>query len=197
VTKILPVTEANPATVKGQLSFWRAVVGEIGTALGVRGALLWFVPWLYVLPFRRRTIMRAGKPYLTRIYLTPSAGKLGRWWRARFRGRYLHCFHQSDPDGYHNHPWRDARSRILRGAYLETRIRGTYTKGGPLRAEDVGKCDSTMRIYWPGDVNALTEYDWHHVDLISDEVWTYFTTGPRHGRGWGFDDGRKGTSDNA
>lgn len=144
----------------------------------MRLLFLWLVPLLRLLPFRRRTIMREGRPYLTRIYLTPSTGALGRWWRARFRGRFLHCFHMSDPDGLHNHPWRDARSLILRGAYCEER-RGYWT----------------TRIFWPGMTNVLNENDWHRVDLMSDEVWTLFSPGAKHGKGWCFSTGRRGTSD--
>lgn len=161
----------------------------------MKALLLWFVPLLAALPFRRRTIFRQGNPYLTRIYLTPSAGSLGRWWRARFRGRYLHCFHRSDSDGFHNHPWRDARSRILRGAYYEERAQSPTSE--QLARMRAGDWTPIRRIFWPGDENRIDEDTWHHVDLLTDEVWTYFTTGPRHGRGWGFDDGRKGTSDNA
>lgn len=162
---------------------------------GLRDVLLWCVPLLRVLPFRRRTIMREGSPYLTRIYLTPSTGRLGKWWRDRFAGRFLHCFHKSDSDGLHNHPWRDARSVILRGAYYEERARACYTNGERVRPHDVEKCEWARRIYWPGDTNTITEHDWHRVELLSDTVWTLFTAGARHGKGWGFSTGRAGRSD--
>jgi hypothetical protein len=178
------------ASVTVRVNFIRRVVPS-----GVRDVLLWLVPLLRLLPFRRRTIMREGAPYLTRIYLTPSTGRLGKWWRSRFRGRFLHCFHMSDPDGLHNHPWRDARSLILRGAYYEERVLAKTSKGERIAPEDVAKCYATTRIYWPGDSNMLTEFDWHHVELMSDEVWTLFSVGAKHGKGWGFSTGRRGTSD--
>jgi hypothetical protein len=161
--------------------------------------VLWFVPLLRYLPFRRRTIMRGGEPYLTRIYLTPSTGRLGSWWRARYRGLFLHCFHTSDPDGLHNHPWHDARSLILRGAYFEERnfapiesVADLLPLNGPHYS-----CMVTKRIYWPGNVNTITDRDWHRVELLSDEVWTLFSAGTKHGKGWGFSNGRRGASDEA
>lgn len=162
---------------------------------GLRDLFLWCMPFLAALPFRRRTIMRNGKPYLTRIYLTPSTGRLGKWWRNRFCGRFLHCFHMSDPDGLHNHPWKWARSVILRGAYVE--VRCSSPTPAQLELVNRGEWRPIPRIFWPGDSNELTEATWHRVDLMSDEVWTLFTVGPRHGKGWGFSTGRKGTSDEA
>lgn len=163
----------------------------------LKTAALWFVPWLYVLPFRRRTVLRDGKPYLTRIYLTPSTGKLGRWWRARYSGQFLHCFHMSDPDGLHNHPWLCAKSVILRGAYCEERATSPDLGGPGVTAFDEERAHKTQRIFWPGDVNMLFGSTFHRVDLLSDEVWTLFSAGPKHGQGWGFSSGRKGRSDEA
>lgn len=160
--------------------------------------VLWLVPLLRFLPFRRRTILREGRPYLTRIYLTPSTGRLGAWWRARYRGLFLHCFHMSDPDGLHNHPWTDARSLILRGVYYEERTSSIALRelraGQIVTTADV-RFETRTRIYWPGDLNTIDQIDWHRVELLSDEVWTLFSAGAKHGNGWGFSSGRRGRSD--
>lgn len=155
----------------------------------LRQCLLWCVPLLRFLPFRRRTIKRDGAPYLTRIYLTPSTGRLGRLWRARFRGHFLHHFHSSDPDTLHNHPWETAESTILRGGYVETRRRHV----GPAETAEI------HLFRWPGDSLKLSGADWHRVELLDAEAgcWSYFVAGKRHGYGWGFLNGRIGKSDDS
>jgi hypothetical protein len=160
----------------------------------LRLALLWCVPLLRLLPFRRRTITREGAPYLTRIYLTPSTGRLGQWWRARFRGHFLHHFHSSDPDTLHNHPWQTAESTILRGGYIETRRAAVWSNDG----YDVDLCNVHL-FRWPGDRLELSGADWHRVDLLEPDAgcWSYFVAGKRHGYGWGFLNGRIGNSDDS
>ncbi len=153
----------------------------------LREMALWCVPALRFLPFRRRTILRNGDHYLTRIYLTPSTGRLGQWWRKRYAGHFLHYFHCSDPDTLHSHPWTNARSTILRGGYVETRRKASCR----------GHHYEIHLVRWPGSTFELNGNIWHRVDLLQQGCWSYFVAGSRHGYGWGFLNGEIGKSDDA
>lgn len=116
-----------------------------------------------------------GRPYLTRIYLTPDY----HWWRDILPGVFLHKFWTSDPDrGYHNHPWRWAYSLILKGGYLETR---ELPKGWGF----IVPISRNVRLPWRW--NKITNEDFHYVTLLDEDegAWSLFIAGPVGGR-WGF-----------
>jgi hypothetical protein len=111
-----------------------------------------------------------GRPYLTRRFLSPYAGRFGRWLRKRLPSAFLHCLHMSDAPkrGLHSHPWPWAVSVILRGGYIEIREDG-------------------WRYFRPGDINVIRGDAFHRIELADENepTWTLFIVGPRHG-GWGF-----------
>lgn len=83
-------------------------------------------------------------------------------------GWYLHNYRQPDFDRReHNHPWRVARTFILRGGYVETR-------------------DGVRRVRMPGDTAVITSREYHRITEVLPNTWTLFYAGPKHGRGWGF-----------
>src|SRR6185436_14382891 len=127
----------------------------VWTYYHIRLCLLWCLPLLRFLPFRRRMILRDGAPYMLRIYLTPSTGRLGRWWRSRFRGHVLHKIVASDHWPLHNHPWDESESTILRGCYTETRRGAIGTEG------------ANSRVLVPGDSNKIDRTVYHMIELVS------------------------------
>lgn len=134
------------------------------------------------LPPPRVIYSRDGqRPYLSRYYL---AGRpLGDVLsvvvakprrvlvRLRHHGVYLHHFHRGDEEPeLHSHPWAWALSLILAGGYREERrVRGKVVR----------------RIVRPGALNFLRADDCHRVDLLEDDAWSLFVTGPKVTR-WGF-----------
>ena len=151
----------------------------------LRLILLWLVPLLRFFALGKKVIFVEGRLYLTRYYLTPRNGWLGRFWRSRWRDYYLHHIHS--PDGVrdvHNHPYCESVSTILRGSYHEER------EHSPMHVEWI--------TYSPGDVNRLTPEVFHRIVGISirylkdapaeSTVWTLFRASARHGQGWGFKD---------
>lgn len=123
------------------------------------------------------TVCREGGiPYMTRYYLLGGPRRKAKWFPFNL---YLHCFHTSDEPVPHNHPWKKAWSLILRGEYLEFRpATGNYVK-------DYIEQLPRVKEFRPGMVNSLEADDFHFVELITDEVWTLFLSGPRVQR-WGF-----------
>ena len=117
-----------------------------------------------------RIIYRRGnEPYLTRHYIIR---KFVRW----LPSVYLHQFHESDEDQeLHNHPWLWSLSIILAGSYREERLVGNSIKENILK---------------PGMLNFIRSNDFHRVDLLSNNVWTLFISGPRlqecREKSWGF-----------
>lgn len=116
-------------------------------------------PLLYLLTGRLpcRIIADGDRPYLERYYL----GQILGW------TFYLHRFVDSDPGrGLHDHPWRNAFSLVLAGAYLEETRTGT------------------RRVRW---LNRLTGDSFHRVVLPagSRHVWTLFCHGAWV-KPWGF-----------
>jgi hypothetical protein len=115
-----------------------------------------------------------GNPYLTRYFFF---GKE----RALFN-IFLHRFQASDrdksPDNgsllLHSHPWRASVMLILAGGYVEER-----------RQPD----DTVMpHTFTPGSINYLNDYHFHRVDLLEQDGWSLFITGPRRSykSSWGF-----------
>ena len=77
----------------------------------------------------------------------------------------LHRFHRSDDDlELHNHPWRWAVSLVLAGGYREERRDGN---------------EVIRRWVLPGDLNVIRHDTFHRVDLLEDDAWTLFLTGPK------------------
>lgn len=86
----------------------------------------------------------------------------------------VHRFHASDaPGALHNHPWRWSGSLVLAGGYREQRRDFTQPYG--IAERDV----------LPGQFNYIRGSDYHRVELLDDECWTIFMTGPKND-GWGF-----------
>jgi len=122
-------------------------------------------------------------PYLTRHYLSkpphmpdgsfpfdqygdvrPGAVQGRRRW-----GRYLHQIHLPDADhAPHCHPWEWCFSIILHGGYVEERP---------------GRRDRRLRR---GSFNFLRHTDYHRIDSVEPDTWTFFVTGPRLESDWGF-----------
>jgi hypothetical protein len=79
----------------------------------------------------------------------------------------LHRFASSDDgDALHNHPWTWAFSIILAGGYEEER----KVSWGNVVARKVVR---------PFSVNRIGQDDFHRVDLIEEDCWTLFVTGPK------------------
>ncbi len=112
-------------------------------------------------------------PYDTQEQRDERAGKgLKPKWRFPISIR-LHCIRTPDLDRHlHDHPW-NARTIILRGAYVDSR----YDRDRYLSAGDT----STLRF--GKDFHRIT----HILPAPGDEgVWTLFITGKFRGM-WGFD----------
>lgn len=93
-------------------------------------------------------------------------------------GWYLHHLTAGDYDpAEHNHPWTEARTLVLRGWYFETRS-GSFYRRGAL------------------DGSRFSEQTFHRIISVRRNTWTLFYAGPKHGRGWGFADGRKARDPN-
>lgn len=141
--------------------------------------------WLYLvwLALRAYACMRpmitarcpdTGEPIFHRWFLTsrPVGGSTGT------PGWYLHHLTAPDYDPEeHNHPWLEARTTVLRGWYTETR-------GGVRRAR------------FAGDTAHFGGNTFHRITSVRRGTWTLFYAGPKHGRGWGFADGRKARDPN-
>jgi hypothetical protein len=114
-----------------------------------------------------------GKPYLTRYYLFGADRKWG--------NIFLHHFHSSDmdiaPSGayyLHNHPRPWSFSIILVGGYREAR-RNLITN------------IISWKEYGPGSINTLSDKDFHRIELLKNDGWSFFFTGWRSKkRSWGF-----------
>jgi hypothetical protein len=99
-----------------------------------------------------------SSPYITRIILPRLLG----------RRPMIHWIHRADLDGDpHNHPWRRAWSLILSGGYREER------PGVPHRS------------YFSGDVNRISDVDFHRITSVLPDTWTLFVAGERS-QSWGF-----------
>jgi hypothetical protein len=106
-------------------------------------------------------INRLGSPYLVRYFLAgwnPVTKRPG-------PSAFLHHFLASDPsDTVHSHPWGWSQSLILVGGYLEHRCADDGTP--------------SVHLYKPGDINTLRATDRHRIELLEDDCWTLFLTGP-------------------
>lgn len=109
------------------------------------------------------TIAKDNVKYLTRYYLLLKDFK--------YFNVYLHHFHSSDldlgKDNYgllHNHPFAWSFGFPLINGYLEER-----------RSQN----KVVSKFVSPFTFNFMTHDDFHRVDLIQNEAWTIFITGPR------------------
>lgn len=101
-------------------------------------------------------------PYLLRWYVIP---------RNRWLNIYLHEFRRSDDDrALHDHPWWNV-SILLRGSYIEHRIR------------DGGIHTRTRRT--AGAIVLRSARSAHRIELDAGPCRTLFITGPKI-RDWGF-----------
>ena len=135
----------------------------------IRSICLWLAKYLpsFTIPDNN------GDPYLTRYYFF---GK-DRW----FGNIYLHHFHRSDMDRsangillLHDHPW-SGLSFILLGGYEEE------------RANKIWWQYVERRTVKPLTFNVLRTDYYHRVDLLEQDAWSIFFTGPRSKkRSWGF-----------
>ena len=143
---------------------------------------LWFLMWcvlrVYAFTRPKAVIKLDGEPYITRWFLTsrPDLGETGP------PGWYLQRIHRPDADRrMHNHPWRWASSRILRGGYVEARevrrLAFDTSSYHTLRH----KPGSRVVLYSHASVN-----DYHRIQHVEPNTWTLFHAGPKHGEGWGF-----------
>lgn len=125
----------------------------------------WLVLRAYACTRPRRVITAPdGTPLITRWFLSsrPAGDSTGT------SGWYLHRFEHYDTlRSEHNHPWSYARTRVLRGWYIETR-------NGVLHSRSAGQ---TAELY---------PHEYHRVVALRPGTWTLFYAGPKHGRGWGF-----------
>ena len=93
----------------------------------------------------------------------------------------IHHFLRPDADrNLHDHPWAWARSLVLSGSYVETRLeRDETTLSRAAGGQDVTVTREVRRH------NALDAGDFHKVDELLGDVWTLFITGPTV-QDWGF-----------
>lgn len=113
-----------------------------------------------------------GRPYLTRYCLLGGSPFTTEHPFLPFN-LFLHCFHDSDEETPHNHPWGWARSLILAGSYREHRlIKGLIW---------------LHQTFKPWDINHIDASTFHYVTLQTPQVWTLFLCGKKV-QGWGFSD---------
>ena len=131
----------------------------------------WFLNFLERVG-RKRIVMdrRNDEPLLTRYYLFLKD-------RKHFPFNvFLHCFHKSDPDDVHDHPWPYA-TLILKGGYYEWTP--MFDSKGKMIAEIC-----TWR--GPGHFRICGANSYHRIELDPNvTAWTLFMPGPQK-REWGF-----------
>lgn len=111
-----------------------------------------------------------GKLYLTRYYIFLKE-------RTRFPFNiFIHHFHKSDGDVYHDHPWAYV-TLILRGGYYEW-----VAKFNP-----AGEKIDEVRVWrGPGHFRICSASSYHRIELCPGiDCWTMFMPGPQK-RDWGF-----------
>ncbi len=135
---------------------------------------------VYIVSRKSYTIWRSDtKKYLTRWYF------FGKWFRKLTdHNLFLHHFHASDDEEFHNHRWSYGYSLILWGGYLEMRRMPIGT---------TGFWRTHVKIYRPFSIVRL-DADWfHRVELLNEKrgCWSLFLAGPFANSDWGFlrDDG--------
>ena len=131
----------------------------------------WFLNFLERVG-RKRIVMdrKNDEPLLTRYYLFLKD-------RKHFPFNvFLHCFHKSDPDDVHDHPWPYA-TLILKGGYYEWTP--MFDGKGKMIAEIC-----TWRGL--GHFRICGANSYHRIELDPNvTAWTLFMPGPQR-REWGF-----------
>lgn len=122
---------------------------------------LWPFGWV-------REIPRESGRYLTRWSLREQKPTGGGGWRA-----YLHRFWAGDLE-LHDHPWRWSFSIILWGSYTERYF--DLIDGVPTP-------ERRRRVRW---FNWIPATRFHQIEELHGTVWTFFVSGPSHGRSWHF-----------
>jgi len=114
----------------------------------------------------------SGEPDVTGLRRTAIVHPDGRLYLERFHvvdsqpySVRFHRWHSSDDGAPHDHPWSNVTT-VLAGELVE------YTPAG---RTELG----------PGAVVRRTAAAPHRIELVSDEAWTLFVTGPAVRR-WGF-----------
>lgn len=80
----------------------------------------------------------------------------------------------------HNHSWHWSFSFILVGGYAEERTHDIDQNVHPANT-------ITTKYYYPGQFNFITHKDFHRVELLGSDAWSFFFTGWRSKkRSWGF-----------
>ncbi len=105
---------------------------------------------------------RDGSPYLTRVFGPRVGGRrvlVHRIWRP-----------DADRDP-HNHPWREARFRVVSGGYVEERREVDGTR--------------TMHQRTVGDCNVLGSDVFHRIVWVAPDTWTMGVVCER-AQDWGF-----------
>lgn len=138
-------------------------------------ALACIAPLLIVIAKRRPYVHLSG--YMLRYWLFNPYDREQGWLGERLPSVRLHCILREDEDRHlHDHPW-DARTVILRGAYLEETL-------------------TSKEWRLPGDTKAILFGEFHRISLVDADdgdpgVWTMFITWKYIGT-WGFlVDGKK------
>lgn len=85
---------------------------------------------------------------------------------------FLHRIYTADGDrDPHNHPWIWSMAQVLRGGYTEKRVDALYVP--------------VFHYYGIGDVNRLSNHDYHSVVSVEADTWTLFQAG-KETQDWGF-----------
>ncbi len=141
----------------------------------IRTWLFWLLGLFPHVMIRRE----AGRPYLTRYCLLGGSPFNTKHPFLPFN-LFLHCFHDSDEETPHNHPWKWARSLILSGSYREHRL---------LKVMGTGPHSGVWlhQTFRAGDINRIDASTFHYVTLQTPRVWTLFLCGKKVQQ-WGFSD---------
>lgn len=137
---------------------------------------------LHKIAWRRpiKQIFFEDRPYIERYFLYESNRHV----------YYLHRMLGPDPDrDLHNHPWRNAYSRVLFGSYIERRLEFGFQKR-KIQYIPANVINTVRGFYFYNAVslhNTLGEYTWHSiVEIKEPETWTLFWHEKQWSRQWGF-----------
>jgi hypothetical protein len=122
-------------------------------------------------PYLERHYLLGGPEDLAASFDARGAPLPGVLWAELPVELYVHHLRASDERGVlHSHPWAAAASLILAGGYREDR-----RDGDRVVTRDVA----------PLEVNVLREDDFHRLDLVEADAWSFFVAGPATRR-WHF-----------
>jgi hypothetical protein len=135
-----------------------------------------FIAWLLALLGRERAdIGRKGADGNPDVYLTRWT-LLGQRFSGQRQKLFLHCFHRSDHEDIHDHPWPFWSLILWRGYWEVTREWD----------EDRAMYCRVRRWKWPGMLLRRSAEWQHRVEIpFGKKVWSLVWTGPKE-RSWGF-----------